>query len=263
MKSASSEYELQEELERFTARFADRITQATTALDGPEHPGIRDEALRKNLLYVSSATEIATGLSSEINLLDMVVFVRLCRAVLDKHWIPRLYGRHGSELADVFANAEEEILVIAARALGPEQRADLARVIDTWLADNPDQTRVEGVRLADFSAAAGAAASERTGQAKGLLSSVKAATQTANQAALLSERGLFLFHRMPSLWRLQARLGAREMLSDAIVQLCDGPESPVARLTEHARHLARRGLLCMGLLGGAGALLWLLARRGG
>jgi hypothetical protein len=261
MESVSSEYELQAELERFTARFTDRITQATAALDSSEHAEIRDEALRKNLLYVSSAMEIATGLSSEINLLDMVVFVRLCRTVLDRHWIPTLYGRHGGELADAFAKAEDQILAIAAQALQPGQRAQLARVIDTWLADNPDQTRVEGVRLADFAAAAGAAASERTGQATGLLSSVKAARQTANQAALLSERGLFLFHRMPSLWRLQARLGAREVVSDAVVQLCEGPDSPVARLTGRARRLARRGLLCVGLLGG-GALLWLLLRHG-
>jgi hypothetical protein len=265
MESVSSEYELQAELERFTARFTDRITQATAALDSSEHPEIRpeirDEALRKNLLYVSSAMEIATGLSSQINLLDMVVFVRLCRTVLDRHWIPTLYGRHGGELADAFASSEDQILAIAARALQPGQSAQLARVIDTWLADNPDQTRVEGVRLADFAAAAGAAASERTGQATGLLSSVKAARQTANQAALLSERGLFLFHRMPSLWRLQARLGAREMLSDALVQLCEGPDSPVARLTGRARRLARRGLLCVGLLG-AGALVWLLVRHG-
>lgn len=261
MKSALSEYELQEELERFTARFADRITQATAALDSSEHPRIRDEALRKNLLYVSSAMEIATGLSSETNLLDMVVFVRLCRAVLDRHWLPALYGRHGAELADAFANAEQQILAIASQALQPEQQAQLARVIDTWLADNPDQTRVEGVRLADFAATAGAAASERRGQATGLLSSVKTATRTANQAALLSERGLFLFHRMPSLWRLQARLGAREMLSDALVQLYEGPESPIATLTARARQLARRGLLCVGLLAGAGALLWLSLRH--
>jgi hypothetical protein len=262
MKSVLSEYELQEELERFTARFTDRITQAAAALDSSEHPRIRDEALRKNLLYVSSAMEIATGLSSETNLLDMVVFVRLCRVVLDKHWIPTLYGRHGAELADAFANAEEQIQAIATQALQPEQRAQLARVIDTWLADNPDQTRVEGVRLADFAATAGAAASERRGQATGLLSSVKTATRTANQAALLSERGLFLFHRMPSLWRLQARLGAREMLSDALVQLYEGPESPIEKLTERARHLARRGLLYAGLLAGGGAVLWRLLRRG-
>jgi hypothetical protein len=49
-----------------------------------------------------------------------------------------------------------------------------------------------------------------------VLGSVKAATQAADQAILLAERGLFLANRMPFLFRLQARLGAREVLGDTV-----------------------------------------------
>jgi hypothetical protein len=204
--------------------------------------------------------EIATGLSSEVNLLDMIVFVRLSRSVLERHWIPRLYGEEGRQLAEAFARAEKELADIAARTLSRAQREDLASIVDAWLAKHPDQIRVEGVRMAEFSSAAGSAAAERAGQAKGLLASVRTATSTANQAMLLSERALFLFHRMPFLWRLQARIAARQMLADAIAQLSSGPDAPIPRVTQKARHLARRGTLYVGLVGGVATLLFGLGR---
>ncbi len=251
------ELELQQELQRFVTQFTDRITQATATLERSLRPSIRDEALEKNLLYVSSAMEIATGPTAEINLLDMIVFVRLSRTVLERHWIPELYGEEGADLVEVFARSERELWSVAERAMSPEQREQLAALIEAWLAENRAQVRVEGVRLADFSAAAGAA-SERALQARGLLSSVKKATQAANLALLLSERVLFLFNRMPFLWRLQARLGAREMLGDAVAQLSEGPQAPITRLTGQAQHLMRRGLTYVALLGGGGMLLWWL-----
>jgi hypothetical protein len=241
----------QAELQRFTARFIDVITQATGVLERSPRPGVAENALRKTLLYVSSALEIATGAVSEINVLDMFVFVRLCRAVLEKHWIPTLYRQDGAELARAFARSDEEISEIVQRTLGGERHAQLQRIVETWLVDNPDQTRVEGVRLADFADAAGTAAAERSLQVRGIMSSVTTATRAANEAMMLFERGLFLFHRIPFLWRLQARLAAREMLGDSVAQLTEGPDAPVARLMSGARHVARNGAVYAGLLAGA------------
>ncbi len=256
MELALPEFELQQELQRFTTQLADRVTQATEILERSSRPGVRDEALRKNLLYVSSAMEIATGPFAEINLLDMIVFVRLSRSALERHWIPNLYREQGAELAEVFARSERELGGVAERALSDDQRRNLSQIIDGWLAENPDQVRVEGIRLADFSSVAGQMASARALTAKGLLSSVKTATRAANQALLLSERGLFLFHRLPFLWRLQARLAGREMMGDAITQLVEDPSAPIPRITQQVAHLARRGALYVGLLGGAGIVLW-------
>lgn len=233
MDASLEEFELQQELQRVTTQFVERVTQASEILEASVRPGVRDEALRKNLLYVSSAMEICTGPVPQVNLLDMTVFVRLSRTVLEHYWIPQVYGEDARELAGAFSRFEEELAAMAARALSPAQREQLASAIGAWLAENPAQIRVEGVRLADFAAAA----AEPVRRAKSLLSSVTTARRAANQAILLSERGLFLFHRMPSLWRLQARLGAREILGDALA------------------HLARRGALYLALLGG-GLLMW-------
>lgn len=251
--------ELQEQLQRFTTRFIDRVTQATETLERSSSARVRDSALRKNLLYVSSALEIATGPVSEINLLDMFVFVRLCRAALDKHLVPALYGAQGADLVEAFARSDEELAEIATRGIDDARRAELASLVERWLAENPDQTRVEGVRLADFAGAAGAAAAGRILQVSGLLSSVKGATRAANEAMLLVERGLFLFHRLPFLWRLQARLAAREMLGDSVVQLVEGPRAPIARMKAGARRLARSAVAYAGVLGGV--MLFIAWRR--
>jgi hypothetical protein len=87
MEPSAPELELQKELQRFATLFGDRITQATETLERVPRADVRDAALKKCLLYATSALEIATGSTSEINLLDMFVFIRLCRAAVDKHWV--------------------------------------------------------------------------------------------------------------------------------------------------------------------------------
>jgi hypothetical protein len=264
MDSAVSEFELQQELERFTMRFSDRVTQAATTLEQSPQPIVRNEALRKALLYVSAATEIATGPFPDVNLLDMIVFVQLSRSVLDSHWIPDLFGDAGRDLSEVFAISEKELTDIAAQTLSASHREQLAGLVNAWLAENPNQFRVEGIRLADFSSAAGSAAAERATKAKGLLASMRTATQAANQALVLSERALFLTHRLPFLWRLQARLGAREMVGDTLTLLTDGPEALIPKATGQALELVRKAALYLGLFAGVAILLWWLtwlARR--
>jgi hypothetical protein len=249
------EHELTQELQRFTTRFTDRISQAAEVLERSPSQQVRDEALRKTLGYVSSAIEIATGPYAEIDLLDMIVFVHLCRTVLDRHWIPMLYGEEGRELSDAFSKSEAEISNIADRALGPLRSEHVARLVDAWLADNPTQVRVEGIRLADFASGSARAAADRMLEAKGILSSVKTATQAANEAMLLVERGLFLLHRMPSVWRFQARLAARQILGDSIVQVTEGPEAPLVKIKQRAAHLAKSGALAAAVLAAIGAVL--------
>lgn len=241
------EHELTQELQRFTTRFTDRIAQAAEGLELSRRPEVRVEALRKTLGYISSAIEIATGPYAEIDLLDMVVFVHLCRTVLDKHWIPALYGEEGLELSDAFEKSEAEISDIAERALGSERAEDVGSLVDSWLADNPSQVRVEGIRLADFASGAARAAAGRMIEARGLLSSVKTASEAANEAMMLVERALFLLHRMPSVWRIQARLAARDIISDSITQV--------------AGRAALFGGLAVAALGAGGLIRALVRRR--
>jgi hypothetical protein len=234
--------ELQNELQRFATSFTERITQAAEALQHSPRADVRDEALRKNLLYVSSAMEIASGPSATVSLLDMFVFVHLSRAALERHWIPTTYGESGRALDAAFAKAEEELLAIATRALGEERVAQLTNLADAWLADNPGQVRVEGIRLADFAGAAGTAAADRALQARGLLSSMKVATEAANEAMVVAERAMFLFHRFPFMLRLHVRLAVRDVLDDALVRIKSGGEvAALKQLVKRATYVALLG----------------------
>jgi hypothetical protein len=67
---------------------------------------------------------------------------------------------------------------------------------------------------------------------------------------------MFLVHRLPFLWRLQARLGVREVLGDAIVQFTEGPKAPIAMARSRVQHLARQAIGYAGVLAGAGVLAW-------
>lgn len=256
MDVAIPEIDLEHELQRFTTNFLERITQATDALESSPNADVRDAALRKNLVYASSAMDIATGPSAAVNLLDMVVFVHLAHRVLVDHWIPTLYLERGAALAAAFAKAEQELGDIALRALSSRDIARLMELADGWLADNPEQTNVEGVRLGDFASLAGAAASNRALQARGLLSSVKVATDAANKVTVLVERGMFFAHRLPFLLGLHVRLVVRDLVNDTLLRIKTGPE------LASVKHSARR-IAYVAALGAAtaGSIVWLQLRR--
>src|SRR5262249_25894964 len=101
-----------------------------------------------------------------------------------------------------------------------------------WRSENPEQVRVEGVRLMDFAQRRGQVELERARATGGLLSSVRGATPAADQAPLIPQRAMFLPHRMPPVLRPQARLGSRGIASDTLASV----GSP-AQLFAHVRSL--------------------------
>jgi hypothetical protein len=211
-----SQAELQEDLQRFSGQFTDRLTQGMyEAIGDTPADSTSNYAMRLGLVYEASALDIATEALPELGVLDMAVFLRLNRATLAEYWVPKVLGERGQPLLKAFEDSEKTFWPIVDKILRPEQKAKLIAGIDAWRRENPDQVRVEAVRFLDFSTQAGAVASTRAKDASGMLASVQAATVAADQAVLLGERGLFLATRMPFLLRLQARLGAREILGDA------------------------------------------------
>jgi hypothetical protein len=219
--SPMNQAELQQALQRSAAQFQSRIGQVS--IDALQHAGIERQELilRQALLYQSSVLDIATGPEPEVNLLDMVVFAELSAAVVKTYWTSERLGDASRGFSDAFESLERDVRRLVDRVLSPEQRALLERLIDDWLAQNPHQRLVEGVRLVGFGRVAGDAADERGNAARGLLSSVKSATRAADRALLLAERALFLSQRVPFLLRAHARLGAREVTGDTRALLDD------------------------------------------
>jgi hypothetical protein len=219
MEAGMQDSELQQLVQRQVAQFCERVGQALAPLEESPDRVVSDTAIHQSLLYVSSAVDIATGPVPGVNLVDLLVFLRLCREAIEKHWIPNVYGAQGAEVATVFARSRDDLWRTAASAIDETQRRELESLIDDWSADNPDQFRVEGIRLADFAERAGKAAQGLSDRARGLISGIKSASKAADQALLLAERGMFLVNRMPFLWRLQARVASREIVSDILSQL--------------------------------------------
>jgi hypothetical protein len=211
--------ELQQDVERYASQLTERVAQALERLERSPSAAISDAALKHDLLCASAAVDIATGPYPEVNLLDMIVFVRLSREVVEEYWVPSVYGAAGADLQDAYRQSEEELWSVADKVMDEPRKRDLVDLIDQWRVANPAQVRVEGLRLGDFAGTASEAARARAARATGLLSSVRSATQAADQALLLAERGRFLVHRMPFLMRLQVRLAAREIVSDTVSRL--------------------------------------------
>lgn len=218
-----TEAELQQDVERFTSRFMESVAETSAPLTLIEDPGVRQLAMRQVLVYSSSALEIASGMTPETSLLDMMVFVSLSHRLLEKHWIPSVFGDRGQPLQDAFARAEKDIWKTSEKVMRTDQQAKLRGLVEGYLRDNPNQIRVESVRFDDFSVFAGRVSERQAKEAGGLFGEVKAATMAADQAVLLGERGLYIAHRMPFLLRLQARLGVSEVMTDSLRRMNELP----------------------------------------
>lgn len=215
--------ELQDDLLRFESQFNARIQSANYALETSADLQIRYRSALNRLVYSSNSLNIALGPSPESNLLDMVTFVELSRDVLVKHWIPNVFGPEGQSLEQAFTESRQQIWGIAEKVLTVEQRSVLHNVITAWRKKHPKQINVETVRLSAFSTEAGAKAAGLDQQVGGLFASVQESTQAVDEARLFAERALYYAERAPFLFRLQARLGAHEIVEDAGLSLAQLP----------------------------------------
>jgi uncharacterized protein Yka (UPF0111/DUF47 family) len=210
--------ELQQELERFTGDFMTRMTDATDPLYEQVSPKDREDILRLVLTYDSSVLDIATDARPEVGLLDMIVFVGLARGVFERHWLPR-FGPASHPILDVLRRSEQDLTKLVEKLASPAQVQRLRKLIDDWLAANPDRVRVAAVRFTEFSALVGRMSEEEAKEASGIFGAVRGATEVASEVALLGDRARFLAVRLPFVLRLQARLGVSEVTGDTIARL--------------------------------------------
>jgi hypothetical protein len=227
-KKKISQAALQQEVQRFSAEFTDRILQTIEELraaTGETHSRVLD---RRSLLYAAALLDIATGPSPEVAFLDLLTFFRLNRRALREYWIPEVFGNSAWGLEAAFAQSEDELLLFSKHMMTEKQRRALDDLTEKWMMDHPRQFRVEGTRFAEFTHAvvthavnthaAEMAAGGDNDKASGLIGSVRAATSAADRALLLAERSVYLTQRMPFLLRLQLRLGAQETVDDITSQ---------------------------------------------
>ncbi len=212
-----SQFEIEQDLQRFASSFCERVSQAGEDIIAAPNVALQEPALKRTLLYSSAALDIVSGPMPELNLLDMTVFVTLCRDTFERHWLKNVFGEVARPMFEVLDCATHEIWDVSHKLLNEAQTQLLRNLIRNYQDDHPAQTYVEGVRFSEFaSLASGARAQQR---ASGLMASVHSATRTADQAVLLGERVMFLLPRLPFILRLHARVGALELVADGAKKL--------------------------------------------
>jgi hypothetical protein len=229
-RGAVSEAELQEDLQRFASDLCQRLVPGFLRLSQGDDPKVRVTALRHAVALFSSAFDIVTEGRAEVGLLDMVTFGRLNREIMSEHWVPKVYGPGSEDLLAVFVESERGLLPIEDKILTKAQQRSLDELIRSWRDDHRDLIYVSWVRLADVSKRAGIAEESRSKAVASLLLSVTAAVDRVDQGLLLADRALFLAHRMPTLVRMQARLGAQEVVADVFHRL-EEVRAPIASAT--------------------------------
>jgi hypothetical protein len=219
-KKRVTQIQIQESLQRFVGVFWDRILQGAEPLMSEKAaPNARILAMRQVLLYTSSSLDIASGRFPEVNILDMLVFVELSTGVLRDYWVPEVFGEDGRPLLAAFERCSEDLDLIAVGVLDKEQVARVHALVQEWRSKNPGQRRVEQLRPFVFASTVGRLSTGSEREASGIIDSVRAATQSADQAVLLAERAMFLSQRMPFLVRFHGRLGLQELIRDGFATL--------------------------------------------
>jgi len=207
--------EIQQDIQRF-AGYLTAIMTGTTMdpLLASDDPAVRLAASRNLMQYVYNAIDIATGPQPEVNLLDMVVFVALSRAVVEEYWVPEVYGSNGGAVLTAFRDLEKVVWRLAAKVLSDDEQRQLGKMITDWRREHPGVVRVEGVRFFRFSEMSGEAETAAAKEVGGIIASIRAVTATGDQAILVGNRAIFLAQRMPFLVRAQIHVATQEMLSE-------------------------------------------------
>jgi hypothetical protein len=212
-----TQFELQQIVQRFTSGFADSMLETgLTVVDEAEDPELQRQMLGRVTSYYSAALDVALGALPEVSVLDMLVFLRLSRSVIERHWKPKIFGDSIDPLLQTFRASEQKVWEFSKTLLKEKDRQTLIWLIDHWLELHPNTIHVEMVRFGQFAERAGEVSAEMSERAKGVVGSVRGATMVVGQGLLLGERAMFHASRLPTVIRLQTRLGAMEVIDDSL-----------------------------------------------
>ncbi len=163
---------------------------------------------------MSSSLDIAVGPNPRVAMLDLLVLSALQEWAMGKNW-PK-FGMPREAIDGVLQRlaATRHVMVEkAGQYLTPAQLADLQRLIDAWIAANPDQVLVSFVRFSDFVSDRKRMPQADRDLAGGLLREVGEVTMAVDDARVLGERAMWYASRYPFVLGQQAELTSYKMTS--------------------------------------------------
>jgi hypothetical protein len=222
-EKVNNQLQIQEDVERFYTRFTERVVNALLENEMLVNQ-YELEGIKEYTLYDTEALKIATAPFPIVNLLDMIVFIKLNKAVVKSHWIPKLLGEEGIALLNAFEASEKDIINISSKHLTDDDLGEIDQLVKEWSKENPGQFRVEKIRFSDFSKFAKDAGQGNTFALSKMAVNTDNAVNAADHMILIANRGLFLAQQMPFILRLQSRIGVQDILRDSISTMQSAPQ---------------------------------------
>ena len=206
-------------LDQLTKSYADEyVTLVGTACEYVviENPDIdqRRLALRFRSLSATAMYDIVTNEDPFTQLVDLVVAVSLqCRIWIDDGQADDFFGDRADYVVDALYEARRNAWELAARAFTPEQLSMLDGLIWIWRARNPDVRLGCFIRFTNFADSRAKSIIQQVRQGGGLLRTVSAVKQTADELKRLGDRVFFISKRSPVLLEWQLEQALTEMLA--------------------------------------------------
>ena len=201
--------------DEYTARITERVAVFQQATNDPA------ERLAAQTWLVSQATSaftIAAGPNPEINAIDMLVFAKLSRMVIEDRWVGELYGPRAEGLLVAHKALEDRTWGFAPQFLTEPQIEELRSSIEAWHQENPVMRAVPFIHLEDFEVATrvtrtGTNSSTSIFSFLGIdpLSNLDPAVRELAQSRQLAERAVYYGQRVPNLISMETQRLAFEL----------------------------------------------------
>lgn len=241
------------ELELRTKNFADRYVQLLAdAVDDikerSESPKVRYEAHRLKLESGTSAWDLVTSSHPLQEMLDLFVQVELQRRI----WVEdglgaRKFGARGGErVAAALETAQQEILLLARRAMPDEQVREIQDLLEDWRRRNPSIESGAFLRFGPYleSPGGGIVASVLSGFGildLSLLNPLDPAAKEVGRVGRTADDAFYMAKRLPMLLQWQSEAAAYEVLLtvDAAAREAEGTLKRAESLVRAAGETAR------------------------
>jgi len=226
---------LQSELLALADTALARMTAETAPGTLSKDPEVRAFSLNTRLALGTAMLGIVTGPDPVDALLDMLTHTTLVADAMRNEARGKAPDSPQARLLKALEQNEADAWKLAERWVDAPTRAALRERILSWPGERNTAAQVSYVRLSDVPRSGSASAEA----GEGVVSSLRAAVQQAEQARLLAERGLFLAQRTPYTLRWQAEVFTHNTLrTDEAQRLLDSVSGLTATADSAVREAA-------------------------
>lgn len=211
--------------------YATLLAQPLDKLRSDERADVALWALETKIATASGSFTNAANVNEVIGFLDMVTFVCLKRAAVERYWLPEFVKQDNVGLLHAYVEGERLAWEAANRLLSRPQIEELRALIDAWVQKHPEQLYVSHVRFSEFAAERGITEGSPQSKMPGSVFSLFYIDPLANLDPLsremiefrnVTERIVYLMERMPMIlsWSTELAL-ARSLQAPSMTKFVE------------------------------------------